>query len=123
MSRKSSPKGGIGKGKEKCRSTRGETLVEVLVGILFVALASSFFLSMVIASQRINTKTQKADALFYKAMSQLECMEADGDVVQKKEGTVTVTTSAGGSVSQDYDVTVCYGDDMTVYQADVGPED
>lgn len=109
--------------KQKCRDTRGETLAEVLVGILFVALASSLFLSMVTVSQNINANTQKADDTFYKAMSQLKCMEADGAVVQKKNGTVRVTIGEDGSISQDYGVTVYYGDDMMAYRSGGEPEE
>lgn len=123
MSRNGNTGNGKANLKKKCRSTRGETLVEVLVGILFVGLASSFFLSMVTVSRKINENTRKADTLFYQAMSQLERFKADGEAVQKKEGTVTVTTGMEKSVSQDYKVTVYYGDDMTAYQAEAGAED
>lgn len=120
MSRNGNTENGKANLKKKCRSTKGETLVEVLVGILFVGLASSFFLSMVTVSQKINENTRKADTLFYQAMSQLERLEADGEAVQKKEGTVTVTVETEKSVSQDYQVTVYYGDGMTAYQAEDG---
>ena len=103
--------------KKKCRSRCGETLAEVLVGILFVAVASSLFLNMVTVSQKINTNTQKADDIFYKAMSQLECFETDGELVQKKAGIITVSVGTGGNPSQDYAVDFYYGDDMVSYWA------
>ncbi|MBT9779183.1 hypothetical protein GPL15_22140 [Clostridium sp. MCC353] len=109
--------------KNKWGSRRGETLAEVLVGILFVAVASSLFLSMVTVSQKINTNTQKADDIFYKAMSQLECFESDGELVQKKAGSITVSVGAGGIISQDYAVDFYYGDDMVSYWAVALTED
>lgn len=108
--------------KDKCKSRSGETLAEVLVGILLVAVASSFFLSMVTVSQKINLNTQKADDRFYKAMSQLECFEADGEIAKERTGTVTVSIEPGGG-SQDYQVNFYYGDDMASYRAGALAED
>lgn len=109
--------------RSRCRSRSGETLAEVLVGILFVALASSLFLGMVTVSQRINTKTQKADDTFYKAMSQLECFEEDGELVHKTGGTVTVSVGENGKITQDYEAEIYYGDDMAAYRAGTWTED
>ena len=101
----------------KLRSKSGETLAEVLVAILVVAVSASLFLGMVAVAARINRQAVKADARFYKAMSLLECFEAEEDAVEQRSGSLRVE---GSVVSEELPVTVFYGDDMISYQLDGG---
>lgn len=101
----------------KLRSKSGETLAEVLVAILVVAVSASLFLGMVAVAARINRQAVKADARFYKAMSLLECFEAEEDAVEQRSGSLQVE---GSGVSEELPVTVFYGDEMVSYQLDGG---
>ncbi len=101
----------------KLRSKSGETLAEVLVAILVVAVSASLFLGMVAVAARINRQAVKADARFYKAMSLLECFEAEEGAVEQRSGSLWVE---GSGVSEELPVTVFYGDDMVSYQLDGG---
>ena len=101
----------------KLRSKSGETLAEVLVAILVVAVSASLFLGMVAVAARINRQAVKADARFYKAMSLWECFEAEEDAVEQRSGSLRV---AGSGVSEELPLTVFYGDDMVSYQLDGG---
>ena len=101
----------------KLRSKSGETLAEVLVAILVVAVSASLFLGMVAVAARINRQAVKADARFYKAMSLLECFEAEEDAVEQRSGSLRVE---GSGVSEELPATVFYGDDMVSYQLDGG---
>ena len=101
----------------KLRSKSGETLAEVLVAILVVAVSASLFLGMVAVSARINRQAVKADARFYKAMSLLERFEAEEGAVEQRSGSLRVE---GSGVSEELPVTVFYGDDMVSYQLDGG---
>ncbi len=101
----------------KLKSRSGETLAEVLVAILVVAVSTSLFLGMVAVSARINRQAVKADARFYRAMSRLECFEAEEEAVEQRNGSLRVE---GSGVSEELPVTVFYGDDMVSYQLDGG---
>lgn len=101
----------------KLKSRSGETLAEVLVAILVVAVSTSLFLGMVAVSARINRQAVKADARFYRAMSRLECFEAEEEAVEQRIGSLRVE---GSGVSEELPVTVFYGDDMVSYQLDGG---
>ena len=101
----------------KLKSRSGETLAEVLVAILVVAVSTSLFLGMVAISARINRQAVKADARFYRAMSLLECFEAEEEAVEQRSGPLRVE---GSGVSEELPVTVFYGDDMVSYQLDGG---
>lgn len=101
----------------KLKSRSGETLAEVLVAILVVAVSTSLFLGMVAVSARINRQAVKADARFYRAMSRLECFEAEEEAVEQRNGSLRVE---GSGVSEELPVMVFYGDDMVSYQLDGG---
>lgn len=60
------------------RARRGETLVEILVAILIIALASGLFASMYMAAMNLNLAARKDDDNFYKAVTDLEQMVDDG---------------------------------------------
>ena len=74
-------------------------------------------MGMVAVSARINRQAVKADARFYRAMSRLECFEAEEEAVEQRSGSLRVE---GSGVSEELPVTVFYGDDMVSYQLDGG---
>lgn len=109
---------------KKCRARRGETLAEILVAILIIALASGLFASMYMAAMNINLAARKDDQNFYKAVTELEQMNgaaAEGD----HKVSFTITPQAGssgeeevgsGSSSGTIDVEVYTQDGMSVYK-------
>jgi len=62
--------------KEKLRDDRGETLVEVLASILICALSVALLFGSVMASSRIDLKTQDMDKQYYEALTKTERQEA-----------------------------------------------
>lgn len=98
---------------KKLKSRSGETLAEVLVAILVVAVSASLFLGMVSVASHINRQAMEADSRFYKAMSLLECFEAEDGAAQTRSGSLQVE---GGGFSETLPVTVFYGDDMVSYE-------
>lgn len=102
---------------KKLSSRKGETLAEVLVGILITAVSTSLFLGMVSVASHINLKAMEADRRFYRAMSLLECFETEEEAVESRTGSLSVE---GGGVSETFQVEIFYGDDMMSYQLDKG---
>ena len=58
------------------RAQRGETLVEVLVALLIVTLATLLLASIVSVSFSINLTARQKDEKFYKALSKVEAMNS-----------------------------------------------
>lgn len=85
---------------DKLRSRRGETLIETLAAILVVVLTSTFFLTAVIATGKINQTTGTSDDSLRTAQESVEKKEIGTD------GSITVTV---GGKSTTYDVEF-YGD-------------
>lgn len=102
---------------KKLRSRQGETLAEVLVGILMVAVSTSLFLGMVSAASHINRSAMEADTSFYKAMSHLECFDAEADSVVIQTGSLRVE---GEDVSDVFPAEVFSEDGMTSYRMQKG---
>ena len=98
---------------KKLKSKKGETLAEVLVAVLIVAVSTSLFLGMVSAASHINRRTEAADTLFYSALSQLECFEADDVSVSAGSGKLSVERTDG---VEWFRVEVYAGDDMISYR-------
>ena len=57
------------------RAQRGETLAEVLVAMLIVALSTMLLVTMVMTSARINIAAREKDKAFYEAVSKVEAMD------------------------------------------------
>lgn len=89
---------------DKLRSRRGETLVETLAAFLVVVLTSTFFLTAVIATGKINRSTGTSD----------DSLRAAQESVEKKENEIDgiITVTVGGK-STAYDVQF-YGDSDTL---------
>ena len=101
----------------KLRNCAGETLIETLVSILIVTLASVVLVQMVVTGCQIDTESGKADKMFSSLLA-----EAEGEETSKGSGTVTISGTNG-----EYTVPVKYygggtGDRMlTSYSAGGAP--
>lgn len=112
----------------KLKSRKGETLVEILVGILIIALAAAMFASMYHAAGAIDLKAREADSKFYDIVSELEKQEKpseDKEVESYKEngGQIVVTvTDENGHITKwwNFDVDVWAADDMYSYKVKEG---
>ena len=62
------------------RAQRGETMVEVLVALLIVTLATLLLASIVSVSFSINLTARQKDEKFYKALSKVEAMNSGAKV-------------------------------------------
>lgn len=58
------------------RAQRGETLAEVLIALLIVALSALLLASMVAVAAHINTTARQMDSEFYAALQAVETMDA-----------------------------------------------
>ena len=58
--------------RTKLRSSRGETLVEVLASILVAALSVGLLMAGIAVSVRINRRAEQADDAFYAALTAAE---------------------------------------------------
>lgn len=81
---------------KKLKERSGETLVETLVAILVIALASLLLAAMVSSSGSIDMSAREKDAEFYKGLSDVELKEdaetvADGKVIFRYDGDETET--------------------------------
>ncbi len=63
--------------REKLKSSRGETLVEVLASVLVCALSIALLAGAVSASVRIDLQAQAADSEYYEVLSQAEAQSFD----------------------------------------------
>ena len=58
--------------KQKLRSSRGETLTEILAAILVCGFSIMLLVGMITTSMRINTTAREMDGVFYEALSDVE---------------------------------------------------
>ena len=100
--------------REKLRTSRGETLVEVLASVLVCALSITLLAGAVTASANIDLRAQAADTEYYTALSKAErqsrtpaggSSEADTYNSLPGETKVSVTSGGGGSVEIEPDAT------------------
>ena len=62
----------FGKVKKKLRAENGETLIEILIALVVITLATLMFGSMVSASWKLNSNTREKDRVFYESLSKIE---------------------------------------------------
>lgn len=79
--------------REKLRSARGETLVEILCAILIGALSVALLFSTVMVSIRMDRSAEEADKSFITDLS-----KAEGRTVETTGGKVTVWNTADPDV-------------------------
>ncbi|MCI2057282.1 MAG: hypothetical protein LKJ86_09085 [Oscillibacter sp.] len=99
---------------KKLKSSRGETLVETLVAILTVTLASLLFLQMTNSAASINRSTAAADETFQADLSAAEIQSGAAS-----SGTVTLQNGAA-SYSYGVDVYTSSDGNLTSYAAEGG---
>ncbi len=103
------------------KDRKGETLVEVLAGILIVAVSTDLFLSAAMVATSSVERSQDADQLFYQTMSKLERLETDSpdmeNGVEKQEGEVVVriVSDTGEEETEKYKAQIYYSDSMAVW--------
>lgn len=72
------------------RAQRGETLVEVLVALLIVTLATLLLASIVSVSFSINLTARQKDEKFYNALSKVEAMNSGAKVNDVSDKSVVI---------------------------------
>lgn len=98
--------------RRKLKSKRGETLIEILVSIMIVALSAGMFAAMYNASMQIDRTARQQDELFYEAVGALEEMK-DSEKTEKTQGQVQYHPATGDE--QNVDVEVLTQDGLSVY--------
>lgn len=101
---------------KKLKSKKGETLAEILIAVLIIALSAGLFATMYTASANINISARKEDEKLFDAVGQLEeLMESGGDGM--KDGSVHYTpVGEGAGGGNDVKVEVFTQDGLTVYR-------
>lgn len=84
---------------------RGETLVETLCAILIAALSIALLFACVVASNRINSQANAADANYYNTLSGAEKY---GTKIQ--DATITISVSEPSASSASFPVELYSGD-------------
>lgn len=98
--------------KIKCK--KGETLVEILVAVLIIALSAGMFATMYTASMNINLSARRQDEEFFRAVEELEnAVENGGD--EKTDGVVSYSNRDSGETNNTH-VDFFTRNGMTVYR-------
>ena len=101
------------------RAQRGETLAEVLVAMLIVAVSTLLLAAMTAAASNVNIGAYKQDEEFYASMTKVEAMGANAG---KVEGEAVIKDEDGTTLVSDIDVEVFHDGDLTLYRRKaVGP--
>ena len=105
--------------QNKLRSRRGESLAEVLVAMLIIALSVLLLAAMVSAAGAINMRTRARDEQFYKELSTAETF---GDYlgtqgVTNKIKIQELRTDGTDGIQMDLTVTAHGGDALLSYSA------
>lgn len=90
---------------KRLKNNCGETLVETLVSILFIALSGVMLLTAALSANRVNRAAVKMDTDLRDGQE-----AAERQTAETESGEVTVTV---GGVSVKYEVSVFYLDDDT----------
>lgn len=85
----------------KLRSRAGETLAEILVALLIIALASILMVGMYSASTSIDKSARDQDKKLYESLSAVE-----GGTATATKQTVTLTDTTAGVTHENVDIEV-----------------
>ena len=99
--------------RNKLRSRSGETLAEVLVALLIIALSSMLLVVMYNTAASIDMRTRQRDRTFYEELQHAETHYVQGAAAE--EGVVSITVSDESSPKH-IDVTVHGGSGLTSYK-------
>ena len=101
------------------RAQKGETLAEVLVALLIVALAALLLASMTATSGTIDIAARQKDTAFYAALTRVEAMDSTAKesghqaVIEQIE---PVTGEPMSGTAKNYQVDVYTADGLTLYK-------
>ncbi len=105
--------------RKKLRSSRGETLAEVLISIVICCVAILMLATMLTVSMGINQRAREMDVAFYDDLSDVEAHFTDGDtpcaVTVRGESAPEITFSDARSYTPED------GAGLTVYGKGVTP--
>ena len=98
---------------KKLRSRSGETLAEMLVAVLIIAVGMLLIASLIVASNRLIAKGDSKMTSIYENMDQ-----AEKNTAPATEQKVTVTFGQNGTASASFDVNVHQDEDkdFTTYE-------
>ena len=97
------------------RSQSGETLVEVLIALLVVTLATLLLASMSTVSGSINLTARQNDERFYEALSKVEAMK-DPTVTGKVVTIKDVTPGGAAAAETNVEVEIYETDGLAAYK-------
>lgn len=98
--------------KNKLRSKRGESFVEILIAILIVALGCVLIATMYSSAMNLNLTASKKDDEFYKDVSQMEQLFDESEPSDKTKK-AEIKDEYNNSLSVPIDI---YGDDNAAYK-------
>ena len=104
--------------QKRLSAQSGETLAEVLVALLIIALSSMLLVVMINTAARIDLRTRQRDKTFYEDLTHAETHYVEG--TEAETGKVRISISA--TDSRLIDVTVHGGNGLTSYKK-LPPED
>ena len=96
--------------QKKLRSRSGETLVEVLIALMIIALSSMLLVVMITTAASIDMSTRSRDETFYEDLTRAETRPADDAA-----GSGQIQIEIAGSTPAPLDVTVYGGNRLASY--------
>lgn len=102
---------------KKLKSKTGETLAEILVAILIIALSAGLFATLYVAAMNINLSAREEDEKLFDSVSELEeNIHGNGSEDGKSSGKVQYKPEGGTGSTDDIPVDFYTKDGMTVYK-------
>ncbi len=80
---------------KKLNSNRGETLIESLVSVIIVSLATLLFVSLITAASNLNSRQKEADSKFYASMAKVESLAGTDRDGKERSIDVTIKNEVG----------------------------
>lgn len=98
----------------KLKSTRGESLVELLASVLIGGLSVTLLAAMIMTSARMNDSVQKSDEEYYENLAHAEAQDVSAVTVGGTGGVGNVKVSSDG-LNVDVPVTYYGGEGVLSY--------
>ena len=111
---------------KKLRSRAGETLAEVLVALLIIALSSMLLVVMYNVATSIDLATRARDKIFYEDLSRAETHSSAPGGAEAGSSKIQITDVTGvadlteGKLLKEFDVTTYGGNGLTSYEKKPG---
>ena len=104
---------------KKLRSQSGESLAEVLIAMLIIAISTMMMVVMFNTAGSIDIATRNRDETFYEELTHAEThTTADGETAEN--GKVIIKDMDGSTTDQEIDVTVYGGKGLASYESGGG---